>query len=241
MRASKTIPIIGVLLVIIIAYSLLTSESPVTDDEMRGIEFGGLLNLTNDGPTRTSVGYHLVNRDRVLGAPFIIVTSETIEDWNITIQLGAIKNSTQVINLRNQTKLSGLVRYFEAEIVYDLSGHREIVHGWIDQRQRVRESWSLVSIPGTSGTHGSLWIPKSVRFLDDAFCINEFVETTSEAGHEYWNITIGSVEMSPEGSETEEKQIRMFSANTKWRDNTVYWPYAGYISEDLEIYYTRLS
>lgn len=210
------------------------------EEDLLPIEFGALLDLNNEKASRLTIGMYIVNGEN---NPDIvtIVTDETLEEMRITIVLGEIKNFTEVWILKNQTDINGPVRQFEA-IVKDVFGNEEEeIHGWIDQRRNVYVSF-VVSWYNVQGSgHGGMWVPNSVRFLDDEYCINKFIEVTSEDGFEYWNVTIGPIEISSEDSINSGMMTRTFSANTKWGDGVIFYPYAGLITEDLEIQYVRLS
>ena len=94
-----------------------------------------------------------------------------------------------------------------------------IVYDWQYQR-RVRLNYSL--------------------FLDDEYCINKFIEKTGKDGFVYWNVTVGPVHIGRD-SYSEGKLIRTFSANTYYQGRVIFYPYAGTITEELKIYYSRLD
>ena len=77
-------------------------------------------------------------------------------------------------------------------------------------------------------------------FLDDEYCIEKFLEETSNDGHSYWNVTVGPVVKSKD-QPSNGVLIRVISANTEWQGKSVYYPYAGYIRSDLKIFYSRLD
>jgi len=202
------------------------------------IQFGALLDLTNDHSVKTTIISYLVNRDKEPDDPIKIINQETLEsDYKIIIELGAIRELNETY-FSNQTS-SSQMRFFTASYIDNSKPNKEAhLTGWIDEHRKVHE-WDVLAINwvNSSMPHAwGMWIP----FLDDKYCINKFIEKTSLDGYEYWDVTIGPVEVS-ELSESEGKKIRMFSAKTKWRNSTVYWPYAGYITEDREIHYTRLA
>lgn len=196
------------------------------------------LDLSDYHSVKTAIISYLVNRVNEPNDPIKIINQETLEsDYKISIELGAIREVNET-SLDNQTP-SLQMRFFTASFI-DNSEPNNITYltGWIDENRRVQASnWIWFDIVrGRNSTLPNMWIP----FLDDEYCINKFLETTSEDGFEYWNVTIGPVKVS-DLTESEGKSIRTFSAYTMWLNSTVYWPYAGYITEDREIYYIRID
>ena len=227
-----------VLMVMLVVTAMSLLKEP--EEDYIPIEFGALLDLNKDKATRLTIGSYIVDKDHDPDN-VTLVTDETLEEMRITIELGEIKNCTEVWILRNQTDINGTVRQFEAIVKDVLGNEEEEIHGWIDQRRNVYVSfginWYTDQVSGRDG----IWVPNSVRFLDDEYCINKFIEETSDDGYEYWNVTVGPIEISPEDSQNAGMMTRTFSANTKWGDGAIYYPYAGLITEDLEIQYVRLS
>ncbi|MBN2333950.1 hypothetical protein JXL21_00215 [Candidatus Bathyarchaeota archaeon] len=237
MSLRRIIGLASVFLVLVIVGTAPTLQNNLENTSIP-IRFEVPVNLRDDDSVRAIIISHLVNQDKGTDEPIKIINQETLEsDYDISVELGAIREMNET-SIDNRTALVR-VRFFIASYV-DFSKPNKETHlsGWIDEHRNVHV-WDGVTIYWVkSSTHApSMWIP----FHDDDYCINKFIETTSDDGYEYWNVTVGPVEMSPEGSNTEGKKIRMFSANTKWGDNEVYWAYAGYITEDLEVYYTRLA
>jgi hypothetical protein len=141
LNIKASVSIIASFLIVTIIYSSI--YAPNSEFEIKGIEFGAMLDLTNDNATITAIGSYMINEDREHEEPFLMVTSETLEKVRISIDLGAIKNSTDVSILRNQTELNGLVRQFEV-LTLDVFGYEEQqIHGWIDQERNVYVSFVI--------------------------------------------------------------------------------------------------
>jgi len=85
------------------------------------------------------------------------------------------------------------------------------------------------------------WVPNNAQLFDDEFCIVKFIETTSEVGLEYWNVTVGPIWLNSVGPYMIGSYTRAFSANTRWNDKIVFYQYAGTINEDLLIEYIILT
>jgi len=84
------------------------------------------------------------------------------------------------------------------------------------------------------------YVIKYNLFLDDEYCIQKFIEETSNDGYNYWNVTVGPI-VPGESDYTRGMPIRFISAYTEWQGQSVYWPYAGVIRRDLKIFYSRLD
>jgi len=190
--------------------------------------------------TKTDTGYKLsvfgqaaVEMIEKVEDPPQIQAKKTLQYKQATFILLAIAILTSGLFGYSQIQL-GELRFNQTTQINEIKTLQEKLE--IYEFQETQQAQWVHVVRRRNSTLPNMWIP----FLDDEYCINKFLETTSEDGFEYWNVTIGPVKVG-ELIESEGKYIRTFSAYTMWLNSTVYWPYAGYITEDREIYYIRLD
>lgn len=199
------------------------------------IETIGPLQLTDENATKVAIGSYMVNRKSRSTIMYQVFSADELNELNITVKLGDINTVNKIWEKGGQNKFTSSTRYFEASLIYGPYDAYDKVFGRIDQNMNVFEKRTSESRPFN---YSRIWGPHA--FLNDQYCISKFVNVTSESGYEYWDIKIGNIQVS-NYSKSEGNRIRMFSSKTKWRGSEVYWPYAGYITEELEIHFLRLS
>jgi len=200
------------------------------EQDIIGIEFSAVLNLTNDRAVESSLVSYFVNRESDDNT-FKMVTPETIDDeYDISIELGAV----MVMNVTaagNQTELSK-VRLFYASYI-DLSRPPVEINlsGWIDEHRRVGE-WDLlqdqwVNSTRSGGAAPHMYIPKKPvietvdannRFALDLY--GQFSETGSNALFSPYSIST-ALSMVYEGARGETaremQEVFHFSENETMR------------------------
>ena len=169
--------------------SIIYSSAYLPNSELHpnAIEFSIALDLTEENATILAIGSYMINEDREPEAPFLFVTAETLEKERISIELGALKNSADVINLRNQTRLNGPVRQFKA-LTLNMEGKKEQeLHGWIDQRRNVYESFVIKWYRSRGFAPDNLWASSLVNTSTEGDYIIEATNMiVSRVGAQYF-------------------------------------------------------
>jgi len=84
------------------------------------------------------------------------------------------------------------------------------------------------------------WVPNNISIRYDGLCVERFIEFNEASGFLYWNVTVGPIMYSPYLIGGEYKLIRYISATTTMGNGTIFYPYAGIITEDFDVEIVRL-
>jgi serpin B len=149
--------IVASILVLILSVSVMSYLREKPEQELFPIEFGALLDLTDDKAVETQIISYLVNRDSKPNVVKIVNFDTINTEYNISITLQDIIN-TEGSSLENQTK-SSQIRFFTVTFVNNSTPDIETnLSGWIDENMHVYE-WNWLSIHWVNGSgHGGPWI-----------------------------------------------------------------------------------